>query len=91
MFCETRLRFVSFLALVALEWSRHHVRRHVGFQYVRSSGSKVALVTFERSFSCMLPHHVLFQLTSCDARIFARYAPLRLCTNVNLIMRPQVA
>ena len=91
MSCKFPLRFVSFLALVALEWSRHHVCRHVGFQMARSSGGKGALVTFERSFSCVLPHNVDFQMTSCDARKLARCASLWLFTRVCLHMRFQVA
>ena len=67
MSCEFRLRFVSFLALVALEWSRHHVCSHVAFQMARVGGSIVALVTFERPLSCVLLHHVIFEITSCDA------------------------
>ena len=76
MSCEAPLRFVSFLALVALEWFIHHVRSHVGFQMARFRGSKVALVTFERPLSCVLLHHVIFQIASCNARILAPCASL---------------
>ena len=85
------LPFVSFLALVALEWSRHHVRSHVGFQIARFDGSKIALVTFERPLSCVLLHHVNFQLTSCNARILAHCASLWLFARVRLLVRLQVA
>ena len=74
--CEFPLRFVSFLALVALEWSRHHVRSHVAFQIARVGRNKVALVTFERSLSCVHHHNMEFQITICDARILTRCASL---------------
>ena len=86
MSCEFPLRFVSFLALVALEWSRHHVRSHVGFQMARVGGSIVALVTSEWPFSCMLLHHVNFQMTSCNARILAHCASVWLFTRVCLLV-----
>ena len=71
MSCEMRLRFVSFLALVALEGSRHHVRSCVISHFARLGAGKVALVTSERSFSCVLLHDVVFQLASLNARILA--------------------
>ena len=91
MSCEFRLRFVSFLALVALEWSLHHVRSHVVLQMARLDGSIVALVALERSFSCVLLHHVKFQLTCSNARIFAHCASLWLFTGVRLLVLLQVA
>ena len=90
MSCEFLLRFVSFLALVALEWSRHHVRSRVGFQMARLGGCVVALITFERPFSCVLPHHVKFQVTSCDARKLARCASLWFFTRVRRLVPLQV-
>ena len=91
MFCEFRLPFVSFLALVALEWSRHHVLSHVAFQIARSGASKIAQVTLERPLSCVLLHHVNFQLTSSDARILAPCAYLWLFTRVRHLVGLQVA
>ena len=91
MSCEFPLRFVSFLALVALEWSLHHVRSRVGSQSARLGGSVVTLVTFERPLSCVLLHHVNFQLTSCNARILAHCASLWLFARVRLLVRLQVA
>ena len=91
MFCEMRLRFVSFLALVALEWSRHHVRSHVISQIARVDGSKGALVTLERPFSCVLLLHVSFQSKSLNARILAQGASLGLFTRVRLLVSLQVA
>ena len=58
MFCELRFPFVSFITLVALEWSLHGMRPHVTFQITRRSTTVVALVTFERLFFCVHPHHV---------------------------------
>ena len=91
MSCEIPLQFVSFVALVALEGSLHHVRSRVVFQMVRLGGSKVALVTFERPLSCVLLHHVNFQLRSCNARILAHCASLWLFTRVRLLVSLQVA
>ena len=85
MSCETPLRFVSFLTLVALEWFLHHVRSRVSFQNARFDGCIVALVTFERPLSCVLLHHVIFQLTSCDASscAFAGCLILLFCTYID--------
>ena len=90
MSCEAPLRFVSFLALVALEWSLHHVCSHVIVQIARLDESKTALVTFERLFSGVLLHHVIFQLTSCDARKLAYCASLWLFTRVHLLVHLQL-
>ena len=91
MSCEFLLRFVSFLALVALEWSLHHVSSHVGFQITRLGGSKVALDTFERSFSCVPLHHMNFHMNFPDTRIFAYCASLWLFTRVCRLVRLQVS
>ena len=90
MSCEFRLRFVSFLALVALEWSLHHVRSHVVLQMARLDGSIVALVALERSFSCVLLHHVNFQLTCANARILANCASVWLFARVRQLVRLEV-
>ena len=71
MIYKISLFSVSLAALVALEWSFPSVRPHVRLQITRSSASIVALVTFERLLSCVLPHHVNFQLRSCNARKIA--------------------
>ena len=89
--CEAPLRFVSYLALVALEWSLHHVSSHVGFQITRLGGSKVALDTFERSFSCVPLHHMNFHINFPDTRIFAYCASLWLFTRVCRLVRLQVS
>ena len=61
--------FESLNALGALEWSFPSVRSHVLLQMTGFGAGIVALVTFEWLFSCMLPHRVSFQVTSCNARI----------------------
>ena len=71
MLDEIILLLVSLAALVALEWSLPRVRPHVLLQSTRSSASIVALVTFERLLSCVLHHHVNFQINSLNARIIA--------------------
>ena len=71
MACEAPLLFKRFITLVALEWLFSSVLLHVFLQMIRSSASIAALVTFERLFSFMLPHHVNFQITSFNARILA--------------------
>ena len=91
MFCEVPLRFVVFLALVALERSLHHVSYHVNFQIARLGGSKVALVTSERSFSCVLLHHVDFQIASLNARKVTHCASVWLFTRVRLLVPQHVA
>ena len=57
---------------------------HVIFQSARLGGSKVALVTSERSFSCVLLHNVDFQITSCGARKLAHCTSMWLFTRVRL-------
>ena len=71
MFCKISFIFVSLAASVALEWSLPRVRPHVPLHITRGSASIVALVTFERLLSCVLPHQVFIQITSCNARIIA--------------------
>ena len=71
MFYKILLMFVGFAALVALESSLPRVRPHVPLQSIRSSAIIVALVTFERLLSCVLPHHMNFQFIRSNARIIA--------------------
>ena len=74
MSCKTRVRFVSFPALVALEWSRLNVFQSVFLQMTRCRAKVVALVTLERLFASMHTHNVVFQMTSCNARKLAQFA-----------------
>ena len=71
VFYKILLLFVSFVALVAVEWPLHGMRPHVALQITSCSASIVALVTFERLLSCVLPHHVNFQFIRSNARIIA--------------------
>ena len=89
MSCQMRIQFGSFLALVALEWSPHHVRSHVISQIARVDGSKGGLVTSERPLFCMLLHHVKFQITSCNARILTICASMWLFTRVRPLVPVQ--
>ena len=88
---EAPLLFERFITLVALEWFFPSVLPHVFLQLIRSSASVVALVTFERLLSCVLPHHVNFQFPSSNARIIARCAPVRLFARVRLLVPLQRA
>ena len=58
VFCKISFIGVSLAAMVAFEWSLPGVRLHVFLQITRGAASIVALVTFERFFSGVLPHHV---------------------------------
>ena len=62
MLFEISLVCVSLGAMVALEWSLPGVLPHVPLQITSCSVSVVALVTFERLFSCMLYHCVNCEL-----------------------------
>ena len=67
MLCEQVLSCVSFTAFVALERLLPRVRHHVLLQVTIRSTSEVALVTLVRLFSCVIHHHVPFQITSLNA------------------------
>ena len=82
MFCKTSLFFVSFAASVALERPLPSVRTHMALKMTGSYASEVALVALVWLFSCVLPHHVLFQSTSRNARILAHCASVRLFPRV---------
>ena len=91
MACEAPLLFERFITAVALEWFFPTVLPHVFLQITRRSASVVALIAFERLFSCVHPHHVEFQNTSCDARILACCTSVWLFTRVRLLVLLQVA
>ena len=57
---------VSFAAFVALERLHPRVLHHVAIQVTRVYASIIALVTLGWLFSSMHPHHMLFQITSCN-------------------------
>ena len=89
--CEIYLLFVGFAAFVALERPLPRVRSHVPLPITRRSASVIALVTLERLFSCVHPHHVHFQLTSCNAGKLARCASVRLFPRVGPLVPLHVA
>ena len=91
MFCETCLVFVSFVAMIALERPLPSVRHHVKLQITRRNASVVALVTLVWLFSCMLPHHVGFQLSCGNAEILTHCAPVRLFPRVGPFVSFQMA
>ena len=91
MACEALLMFKRFIASVALERFLTTVLPHVFLQITRRSASVVALIAFERLFSCVHPHHVEFQNTSCDARILACCTSVWLFTRVHPLVLLQVS
>ena len=91
MSCEILSVFVSFVALVALERLFPSVRSHVLLQVTRSGASVVALVTLVWLFSCVVPHHVIFPLTSCNAGKLAHCASVRLFPRVGSFVLLQIA
>ena len=91
MLCEPVLSCVSFATSVALERLQARVRHHVTTQLTRRSGSVVALVTLERLFSCVDPHYVHFQITSCNAGILASCASVRLFPRVGSFVILKIA
>ena len=91
MFCETVLSCVGFAALVALERLLPSVSYHVALHINRRSASVVALVTLEWLFSCVLPHHVNFQITSLNAGKLAQCGSVRLFPRVSPFVPFQMA
>ena len=90
MFCEISFLFVSFVALVALERLLPSVRYHVLLQVTRRGAGVVALVTLVWLFSCVLPHHVIFQIFSCNAGKLAHCASVRLFSRVGSFVPLQI-
>ena len=90
MFCEVVHLAVSFAAFVAPERLFPTVRPHVLWQLTRRSASEVALVTLVGFFSCMLPHHVIFQITSCNGGKLAHCASVRLFSRMGSFVLLQV-
>ena len=86
MACEILLMLERFIASVALERFLPSVLSRVLVQITRRGTSIIALVTFERLLSCMISHHVTFQCSSCDARIVAHRASVRLFSSVRLLV-----
>ena len=91
MFCKVSLSSVNFVAFVAHERPLSSVRPHMALQVIRSSANVVALVTIVWVFSCVLPHHVIFQTTSCNAGKLAHCASVRLFLRVGPFVGLQIA
>ena len=90
MSCEICLCFVCFAALVALERPLSRVLPCVALQITRRSTNEVALVTLVWLFSCVLPHHMGFQVISCNAGILTHRAPVRLFPRVGPFVLLQI-
>ena len=90
MSCKAAVLCVCFAALAALKKLLPSVRRHVVLQVTRRSGSVVALSTLVWLFSCMFPHHVNFQIASCNAGELAHCASVRLLTRVGSLVLLQI-
>ena len=82
---------VSFSAFVALERLHPRVRSNVLLQITIRNASEVALVALEWLFSCVIHHHVNFQLTSSNAGKLARRASVRLFPRVGPFVALQMA
>ena len=82
---------VSFAALVALERLLPSVCYHVFVQSTRRGACVVALVTLVWLFSCVVPHHVSFQITSLNAGKPAHCASVRLFPRVGPVVPLQIA
>ena len=90
MSCEMVFLFEIFAASVALERLLPRVRPHVLLQITRRNASVIALVTLEWLFPCVHPHHVIFQLSSCNAGKLASCASVRLFTRVGSFVALQI-
>ena len=83
MFCEILPVFISFAAFVAVERPLFRVRSHVALQMPRRSTSEVALATLVWLFSCVLSHHVNFQIASFSTGILTHCASVKLFPRVS--------
>ena len=91
MSCEFALSSVSIATFVTIERLIPSVYYHVALQMTKRGTSVVALVTLEGLFSCMLPHHVLFQMASSNAGILAHCASVRFFARVGPFVDLQAA
>ena len=82
---------VSVIAFVAPERLFPTVRHNVALQFTRRSASEVALVTLVRLFSCVHPHHVIFQLRSLNEGKLAGCASVRFFPRVGPFVPLQMA
>ena len=91
MSCKVAFDFVSFITLVALEWSFNSMCVPVPLQITRNSACIVALVTFVRVFTNVLSHHVDFQIPTCNTCKLAQCASVHLFSRVYILVQLQVA
>ena len=91
MFYKAILPCESFTALIALKRLLPCVRPHVALQFIYVYAIVVALVTLVWLLSCVLSHHVLFQITSHNARKLAHCASVRLFSRVGPFVPLQIA
>ena len=78
MFCHVIFPSECFVAVIALERLLPCVHTHVALQITVCGEIVVALVTLEWLFSCVLPHHVNFQIASFYTGKFTHCASVRL-------------
>ena len=88
---EVALSSVNFATLVALERLLPSVFYNVALQITRRGTCVVALVTLVWPFSCVVLHHVNFQITSCNAGILTHCASVRLFSRVSPFAGLQMA
>ena len=81
MLCELTLLPVRFAASIAPERLLSTVRHRVALQITGRCASVIALVTLVWLFSCVVPHCVIFQMTSCNTGKLAH------CASVGLFPR----
>ena len=91
MLCQAVLMLEGFVAFIALERFFACVGLHVALQNASCNASIVALVTFEWLFPCVVPHHVVFQMTSCDTGKLAHCASVGLFPRVGPFVILQIA
>ena len=87
MHCQVIISCESFSALIACERLFSSVRPHVTLQFTACSAIVSALVTLVRLFFCMLPHHVNFQMTICNAGKQAHRASVGLLPGMGLFVQ----
>ena len=85
------VNFEIFTALVALERFHPRVRPNLALKMTRRSASVVTLVTLERLFSCVVFHHMNFQLSSLNEWRLAHCASVRLFPRVGPFVLLQIA
>ena len=82
MFCQCLLLCERLSALIACERLFSSVHPHVALQTIGFSEIEFASVTFVQLLPCMLPHHVVFQVTGITAGKLAHCASVRLLPRV---------